>query len=157
MPSKYSFWSNFREIIMEMLNYILRCITNDSRLVHYTFISLKDGVALVFAFYIQFLGKRKSTYKKSHSWLSCVIAEETVNNDVTYNKYPYCSTCAQFLLRQKGHLLCKHFMNASFPAAVQPKHIFKSSYLGGVGFQPERQAPKSWSTSISHLRKQFKH
>lgn len=36
-------------VIMRVLIYNLRCVTNNSRLMHYTFISPKDGVALVSA------------------------------------------------------------------------------------------------------------
>lgn len=71
MPFKYSFWSSFREVIIEMLNYILRCITNNSRLVHYTFISLKDGVALVFALYTVFREKKIHIQKKSFMIILC--------------------------------------------------------------------------------------
>lgn len=42
---------------------------------HYTFISLKDGVAFVFA--LKFLGERKATYIKKNPL--CAIAEGKVN------------------------------------------------------------------------------
>lgn len=45
---------------------------------HYTFISLKDGVAFVFA--LKFLGERKATYiKKKKKNPLCAIAEGKVN------------------------------------------------------------------------------
>lgn len=54
-----------------MLNYILRRITNNSKLVHYTFISLKDGVALVFALYTVFREKKIHIHKKSFMFFLC--------------------------------------------------------------------------------------
>lgn len=44
---------------------------------HYTFISLKDGVAFVFA--LKFLGERKATYIKKKKNPLCAIAEGKVN------------------------------------------------------------------------------